>query len=288
MNIIVNTDTCVQCMLCVRDCVSAVWDVKEDRPVPLHIDRCNLCSHCISICPTNSISHSGLEPANIHKINRNLVDSKVFEEIILSRRSVRNYTDQPVDRHLLEQIIELARYAPTASNMQNVEYCVVTDKSLIQKISHRVFSFGTTISTTLSYSGISTALKKLENFAGLRSLTRYLDSMDYYQRETKLGRDFILHNAPVLILLHVPGSANFGCDNCNIAATTLINYAHTLGLGSCFIGFLTLTLKYDKTMRGWLRIPKKHRVYASLVLGYPEYKYTNTVSRKPAQVTWIE
>jgi nitroreductase len=49
-------------------------------------------------------------------------------EAMHSRRSIRSYTPQPVDRATIEEIVDCARLAPTAMNDQPWEFVVVTDK----------------------------------------------------------------------------------------------------------------------------------------------------------------
>jgi nitroreductase len=64
---------------------------------------------------------------------RKIMDD-VFKTII-TRRSVRNYTDKPVESEKLDKIIEAARFAPSATNKQPWRFIIVTDKELIKKIS---------------------------------------------------------------------------------------------------------------------------------------------------------
>jgi nitroreductase len=82
-------------------------------------------------------------------------------------------------------------------------------------------------------------------------------------------------------------NACFASDNCNIAATTIINYAHALGLGTCFVGIMILALRFGGGLRKKLGVPKNRKVYAGLVMGYPAYRYANTVSRKKSEVQWL-
>jgi nitroreductase len=51
-----------------------------------------------------------------------------------SRRSIRAYTPQPVDRAIIEEIIDCARLAPTAMNDQPWEFVVLTEKSSLTRI----------------------------------------------------------------------------------------------------------------------------------------------------------
>lgn len=48
-------------------------------------------------------------------------------EVLKTRRSVRSYTNQPVSKAMIEDIIDCARLAATARNEQLWEFVVVTD-----------------------------------------------------------------------------------------------------------------------------------------------------------------
>lgn len=55
-------------------------------------------------------------------------------ECLKTRRSVRKYTDQEVERDVLNQIIETTSYAPSWKNTQIVRYIIVEDKEKISQI----------------------------------------------------------------------------------------------------------------------------------------------------------
>jgi len=55
-------------------------------------------------------------------------------EAIRQRRSVRSYQDREVEEEKLEQVLEAARLAPSARNMQEWKFVVVRDKALRQKM----------------------------------------------------------------------------------------------------------------------------------------------------------
>jgi Indolepyruvate ferredoxin oxidoreductase, alpha and beta subunits len=102
-------DKCNQCMLCVRDCVSGVWRIVDGKPTPTNPDLCNRCSHCIAVCPRDAIRHDGLKIEQIMGVNRKNLNPDVYREIILSRRSIRQFKDESVPRELIEQALDLAR-----------------------------------------------------------------------------------------------------------------------------------------------------------------------------------
>lgn len=53
---------------------------------------------------------------------------------IESRRSIRKFTDQPVDRETLILLLKAAMSAPTAMNAQPWEFVVVTEKDIIDRL----------------------------------------------------------------------------------------------------------------------------------------------------------
>lgn len=56
-------------------------------------------------------------------------------ENMTSRRSVRAYSSKPVDRALIDEIIEAGLYAPSAMNKQDTLIIAIEDKSVRDKIS---------------------------------------------------------------------------------------------------------------------------------------------------------
>lgn len=49
-----------------------------------------------------------------------------LSRLIHNRRSIRRYTDQPIDPAILTELLEAARWAPSAHNRQPWRFCVVT------------------------------------------------------------------------------------------------------------------------------------------------------------------
>jgi nitroreductase len=55
-------------------------------------------------------------------------------EALKTRRSVRKYADKPIPKNILEEIVDCARLAATAINIQPWEFVVVTDKAKLKEI----------------------------------------------------------------------------------------------------------------------------------------------------------
>ena len=58
-----------------------------------------------------------------------------FSEVIQKRHSVRKYTDQPVDRDILDTIIEMAQTAPSSKNTHSSAFMVIEDKDMLGAMS---------------------------------------------------------------------------------------------------------------------------------------------------------
>jgi nitroreductase len=64
-------------------------------------------------------------------------------EAIKGRRSIRQFTDEPIGKDALERLLDAARWAPTASNQQKWRFVVVTSpsmKELIKKFAPGIFA----------------------------------------------------------------------------------------------------------------------------------------------------
>jgi nitroreductase len=56
-------------------------------------------------------------------------------DAITSRRNVRSYSDQPISREHLDQILEAGRRAPSSQNTQPWDFVVVTDRAQLRDLS---------------------------------------------------------------------------------------------------------------------------------------------------------
>ena len=281
-------DRCDLCMRCVSECISGVWQISNGVPEPAAPQFCNCCSHCVAVCPNEAILHDQLDMKQVRPISKKLLDPNSCREILLSRRSVRRYIKKPVSRRIIQNTIDLARYSPTASNTQHVEYIVVTDPKKLKSVSEEVFAIARRIhdwSNTRPGKLVFGSLKLYPAMA--RLFEKYIDPMETYVAQRDAGRDLILHSAPALILVHAPSRSFFGGANCNIAAANIMNYAHSLGLGTCMIGFVTLASRFSKVLNQIIELPDGRKIHASLVMGHPKYDYTHTVSRKFPAVQWL-
>ncbi|MCX5705488.1 MAG: nitroreductase family protein [Candidatus Omnitrophica bacterium] len=55
-------------------------------------------------------------------------------EILKSRRSVRQYSEEQISKEFLEKIVDAARFSPTARNVQPWEFIVITQAPILKKL----------------------------------------------------------------------------------------------------------------------------------------------------------
>ena len=101
-------------------------------------------------------------------------------------------------------------------------------------------------------------------------------------RLNREGVDRLFYKAPCLIITHLnPLEAVTPDVDPGLAASQMILMAETLGLGTCFIGFLIFALAVSEELREMLQIPGGHRIPLSFVAGYPDVEFLKMVSRNP-------
>ena len=154
------------------------------------------------------------------------------------RKSVRVYEDRPVEPEVKQALLEAAIQAPTAGNMALYTILDITDPEIKQKLS---------VSCD-NQPFIATAPVVLVFCADYR---RWYDVFCKHVEEVRkpdVG-DLFLAEADTLI-----------------TAQNVVVAAHSLGLGSCYIGDITENFEYHKEL---LHLPQYVVPAAMLCIGYP-------------------
>jgi nitroreductase len=155
---------------------------------------------------------------------------------IYQRRAVRKYKDQPVDKALIEQIIDAGRMAPSAMNRQLWKFYVMTDKKKIRELSPTI---------------VKVANKVLSWAHGMDS--------------TKTT-DIIFHNAPVVIFITGPKKNEWAALDIGMCCQNMMLAAKSFGLDTCPIGFAKLLEKTDKL--SVLGMSSSEEIKLAIIAGY--------------------
>lgn len=184
---------------------------------------------------------------------------------IYGRRSIRNFTPETIPDELIREIIKAGTYAPSAVNKQPWRFVVVKNRELISRYDEQ---------------------------AKKRWLTLYKDSKDpdiqgllKFMAQPKTN---VFYGAPLLVLVFSSPDAFRGDIDCTLAAGNMMLAAHSMGIGSCWIG-LAMTLGSDNDFLEEIGVPQDHKLMAPLIFGYPEKKNPRAPARKKDVILkWIE
>lgn len=260
----VNEEKCIKCELCIKECPSFVLKMGEKGPEEVEGTNCIACGHCVAICPTTAIDNIKTPLANqIDLKDYSKLNDEQAESFLRARRSIRNYKDKSVSREELTKLVDIARFAPTGSNIQGISFVVVEDRELVDKA----------IKLTIELMEKS-PLK--DNFKKLISI---------YREE---GVDIIFRGAPNIILATADKDFSRGRENSISSLTYLELYAPSIGLGSCWAGFFEIfALVKNSPMLKLFNIPEDKKITGAVMVGYPKYSYKRLVDRDPLEVTFL-
>lgn len=270
----IDTMKCKKDGICIGECPFGIIRFREDTGYPDIIPGgeggCLACGHCVAVCPHGALSHALIPIRHSPVIKRKLtINEEQAVQFLRSRRSIRFYEDKPVERERIERLIEVARYAPTASNMQEVEWLVLSDKSGIHKLA----------AVTIDWlRGRLTDDPRLAMvYPRFRLIVKAWDD----------GCDSVLRNAPAVVVASAPGDAANGLVDVTLALSYLDLAAPVMGLGTCWAGLLQGALLSSPSLRESAGIPADHLHHYPMMVGYPAVKqYHRLPERKPPKITF--
>jgi nitroreductase len=73
-----------------------------------------------------------------------------------------------------------------------------------------------------------------------------------------------------------------------LASQNILLGAHSMGLGTCLIGFAVAAMQNDPTIKKFLKIPDEETVYAVIAMGYPDEEYEGLTGRKRFELRYFE
>ena len=285
---VVDVKKCTGCKLCVKACPVFVLELKDKKALVSHGDFCIECGHCGAVCPEGAVVQKKTVVAQGLKAGKKYaVSPDVMMQILRERRSVRVYKDKPVPKDIIEKIINAGRYAPTGTNSQRVHYTVITSPEMISELSRRVMEFNAKFFKNLQNRAFVAMMslfigrKKIEEFLMYRPVIMHAKEV------VDKGGDPMLHNAPVVLIAHAEKWDGSPAINCAVALVYCNLMAHTLGIGACYNGWVENTANISGKLKKWLGIPKDHKCFGVLTMGYQNIEYKRLVERNEPDVKWL-
>jgi nitroreductase/NAD-dependent dihydropyrimidine dehydrogenase PreA subunit len=270
----VDESKCKKDGFCAKECPFGIIRLEGDNGYPVLIPDgeilCSECGHCVAICSHGALSHERVPLEDSPTIKKKLsINEEQAVQFLRSRRSIRFYEDKTVEREKIQRLIEVARYAPTAGNMQLVEWLILSDKSVLASLA----------SMTIEW--VRQCLKDDPRLAKI--YPPFLSIVAQWES----GQDSVLRNAPILIVASAPKEAVNGVVDVTLALCYLDLLAPTMGLGTCWAGLLQGALLALPSLKEIVGIPTRHAHHYPIMLGYPKVKhYFRLPERKQPKISF--
>lgn len=213
------------------------------------LERCKLPKHYIPIhaLPRNrmqKIDRGALKRQWQETGGKSLMNETI--QSILNRRSIREFTDEPIPQAVLELILQAGIFAPNGQNMQTWRF---------------------------------TVLRKPEQIVHLKEVMKKT-------AEKNKVYFYGFQNPQVIVLVSNDRRNPDGVQDSACAAQNIMLAAHSLGIGSVWINALmTLCDEPEvRALLREFQIPEQHIVWASIAMGYP--KQQGKLLAKKQDVIW--
>jgi len=290
---VIDDNLCTGCGLCVEVCPSETIAMQDGKAMVTGNQSLN-CGHCMAVCPTAAINVQSIDPSTLlfntfHPdtswLPHGEYDTAGLTNLMLSRRSCRKYTDQSVDPAMLEDLVKIGITAPSATNSQQWSFTLLENRDVVIRFAERTGLFFKRLNKTAEKPFLRWLLKCI----GQRELDHYY--REYYdsvklglERWETDGTDTLFHGATAVIVVGSSRDASYPKDDALLAAQNILLAAHSMGLGTCLIGFAVAAMEKDKSIKLFLGIPETEDVYAVIALGYPDETYERVVGRKKVSI----
>ncbi len=287
--IVIDSTKCTQCGFCSEVCPNYVLALSKGREIQVRYpEQCCICGHCVAVCPQNALIHKEMPVEAFEEVPATKIPPENMRNLLLSRRSVRVFIEKPVPKDLLEQLIEVGIHAGTSSNGQTENFIVIQDRRLLSELEKIVIEV--VWNKGLKYLGGEIWRKLAKAMMGdemVRQTIPYHHIIRNRRQNNDLG-GMIFRNAPVVIIIHGLRSNFMAHANCSIAARNMEIMAKSMGLGTCWVGFLPVAAHLaKKKIERYLKIPDSHSIYGAITVGYPKFEYGRIIPREKRGVRWI-
>jgi nitroreductase len=169
---------------------------------------------------------------------------KTFSELLLERRSVREFEKREVPLSITEEIIKESCLAPNARNEQPWHFIIINDGAMIKRLSDE---------------SKRAILEVIEKNPG--------NSLKHYENMLRIESFNVFWDAPTVVYIVGPKSKRSLQVDCALAASYFMLSAASRGLGTCWVGLGSCI--ENNEIRKEIGLPDDYKIVAPIILGYP-------------------
>ena len=293
----IDRDLCSGCGLCVAVCPTGTLSLADGKAT-VSGEASISCGHCAAVCPQEAIRVTAIdEEMSRYKtfdtdtmwLPPGKYSTPALVQLMASRRSCRCYTGKPVDRAMLEDLIKIGITAPSGTNSQAWTFTVLPTRKAVISLAEHVASFF----RRLNAAAEKTMLRVFLKLIGKGELDDYYRT---YYRKVKdalgewhgSGKDPLFHGSTAAIVIGSKPGASCPAEDALLAAQNILLAAHSMGLGSCLIGYAVAAMKKDPSIKRSIGIPSEEDIHAVIALGYPDEIYQRAAGRKKVTPRYFE
>ncbi|MBO5472982.1 MAG: nitroreductase family protein [Lachnospiraceae bacterium] len=276
----IDESLCTGCGLCKKVCSYGNGNIEIDGKAYMLSQYCQECGQCIEVCPKEAITWNypwGWTKEQFEEAvtawNRILetAGENLSLAAVYHRKSVRHYQKKAIEEMKMQQILAAGQSAPTASNERELKLIVVEQER------EELLRF--LIDAYRNWMKEHTEEEILDFFGGhavyVQKWKRFIKE---YEED---GKDGVLFGAPAIVM--AAGEEKHLLD-AGIVAQTMLMAAQSVGLSTCYVGFLRKGTLISEEFRTYLGLKGEERVLAGFVMGYAGISYQRDAIKHPFEV----
>lgn len=197
-----------------------------------------------------------------------------YETLVAERRSIRGYKPDPVPKHVIDEIIEIAKRAPSSMNTQPWHFHVITGEPL------ELIRTGNT-ERMMAGAGVDREIKMGHGYEGphrerqVEIAIQLFEAMGIERNDKERRQDWVMRgfrqfDAPVSIVVTLDRALEhdtIGHFDLGAATYGLVLAAWSRGLGSVING---QGIMQSSVVREHANIPEDEVIMTCVAMGYPD------------------
>jgi nitroreductase/NAD-dependent dihydropyrimidine dehydrogenase PreA subunit len=267
----VDHQQCKRDGLCIATCPLGILEARADG-IPStragYETRCVACGHCMAVCQGDALLLDGVARAELQQLDVSKYPSPdALTHLMRGRRSIRRFRAEPLDRGVVEQLLDAARWAPSGHNSQPLRYAVFSGRERIHHLAELAIDH---------FRALLTTAPEAAQALGAGGLVKAWAS----------GKDTVLRHAPQLLIAYGNKSNGMLSGSALIALTQVELLTTAMGFGACWAGYIMLASASHAPLRAALGLAEGEALAGALMIGKPNVKYRSIPPRKALDVRW--